>query len=180
MRDATELEKKRFSVKKTGFFCLASTGGVGDAHDAPHIVQESDLAGLIPSTDLAPLFLMHHANLSSVIQMLERKKNMMVIVQKCMIDGYLDTGVANDFSLLHLQNGLFLLLGVEEAIVAGLRILFAFGGADIDAGNAGWLLYYYEGKVTNVKLMYYYNGKRVMLSLIEQRDECALTFYCED
>ena len=147
----------------------------------PHIVKSSDLDTLVPSTGLGPLFLMHHENLTTVILQLEHKKNMKVVVQKCMFTGYIETGVADDLRLMHFQKGHWLALShIEQVIVAGLRILFYFGGTDIEGGLAGCQLYMYQDEITTIKVVYYFNGQRVMLSLIEQPGECSLYLYCED
>ena len=57
---------------------------------------------------------MHHENLTSVILTLEHEKNMKVLVQKCILDGYLDTGVATDHRVMRLDKGLFLMVGLEQ------------------------------------------------------------------
>ena len=182
MRVATAAERNIFSVERKRFFSLSSKGEpFDDEEEGPHIVKFNDLATLIPSTGLGPLFLMHHESLSTVILELEEKKNMKVLVQKCIFSGYIDTGVADDLRLMHLDKGLFLSLGpTEQVIVAGLRILFYFGGTDIEGGLAGCQLYHYQDEITNIKVVFYFNGQRVMLSLIEHPGECSLYLYCED
>jgi hypothetical protein len=178
---ATAAEQNLFSVEKKSIYSLSSKGEVFDEDEGPHIVKGSDLDTLVPSTGLGPLFLMHHENLTTVILQLEHKKNMKVLVQKCMITGYIETGVADDLHLMHFQKGHWLAVSpIEQVIVAGLRILFYFGGTDIEGGLAGCQLYMYQDEITTIKVVYYFNGQRVMLSLIEQPGECSLYLYCED
>ena len=182
MRVATASEQNLFSVEKKSIYSLSSKGDVLDEDEGPHIVKSSNLDTLVPSTSLGPLFLMHHENLTTVILQLELKKNMKVFVQKCMFTGYIETGVADDLHLMHfIQKGLWLSLSnIEQVIVAGLRILFYFGGTDIEGGLAGCQLYHYQDEITNIKVVFYFNGQRVILSLIEQPGECSLTLHCED
>ena len=54
MRMATEAEKGYFLVEKKSFYSLSSRGEPFEHEDGAHVKKGSDLATLIPSTDLAP------------------------------------------------------------------------------------------------------------------------------
>lgn len=150
----------------------------------PRFVCVEDTVGnheFDPTSSLADVLVKKHADLEKVIMALELRKGTKVVMQMGLMDGYLKTGKVGDTRMAGLGPGQFMIFGdVEQALLAGLRILAHFGPTNVDGRDEGSVLYYDRGGVVNVKVHFTFDSHPIFLSLIEQAGQSQIVIYARD
>ena len=198
---ATKQGKIEFDKKTASHYSLSSDCEFGryepDSDDAETKESSNDRTSLRKSAfykqsskTLAEILSFNHANLSSVLLYLMRERGTQVIAQAAFLKGdYLETGKYNyceDLEPLWLTHTTFFTGHVEQAIVAGLQIVYFFaksGGLNSrhTAKDAEVVFSHNKReKSTRFDVFYKMNGHDTKLAIAEEGQESYISLYIKD
>lgn len=132
----------------------------------------------------------NHANLSSVVLYLMNNRNTEVMAQAAFLKGdYLNTGKhdhCEDLEMLRLSNMTYYAGHVEQAIVAGLQIVYFFAksrrlnGMHTAKDARVTFSHNRAKKFTRFDVFYKINGYDTKLAIAQQGDDSYISLYIED
>ena len=165
-----------------GYFALSSTG-----ESMPDREEEDSLAQRLKGKCLGQIFTERHANLTSVILELMDARKMILAVQKPLLEeDYWYTGKYNyaDLEPVSVSRMLLTAVGkVEQAVLAGLQILYDIGPKSKSGDNGYRVQFNMNKKIrrTHVSIFYHFNGQPVNLAIEELGEHhCVMTLFIAD
>lgn len=127
---------------------------------------------------LGLVFLLNNEDVFATIHMLAETRGMKMVTQELILNNYFE-GVRSGshepvsgepITVMINGGGVF-----EQAICAGLKLLYAVGPRGLDHDDMS-VIFYMEGDTTNVRVSYKFNGHFVELCLLETESDCHIFF----